>query len=78
MNQAGCYAAVWHYLKAVRALGARLRLTDGASTVTAMKRIPTEDALFGHGHVRADGRTIHDMHLFQVKTPAESRGPWDL
>lgn len=78
MNQAGCYAAAWHYLKAVRAVGAAAAATDGAATVAAMKRIPTEDALFGQGYVRADGRTIHDVHLFQVKTPAESRGGWDL
>jgi branched-chain amino acid transport system substrate-binding protein len=78
MNQAGCYAAVWHYLKAVRAVGAAEAAVDGAATVAAMKQIPTEDPLFGHGYIRADGRTIHDVHLFQVKTPAESRGGWDL
>lgn len=76
-NQAGCYAAVWHYLKAVRALGPGAG-TDGAATVAEMKRIPTEDPLFGHGYVRADGRVIHAMHLFRVKAPAQSRGPWDL
>ena len=78
MNQAGCYAAVWHYLKAVRALGATVAAADGAATVAVMKQIPTEDPLFGRGYIRADGRTIHDVHLFQVKTPAESRGTWDL
>lgn len=78
MNQAGCYAAVWHYLKAVRALGATVAAADGAATVAAMKQIPTEDPLFGRGYIRADGRTIHDVHLFQVKTPTESRGTWDL
>ena len=75
MAQAGCYAAVWHYLKAARSLGSA---DDGAAVVAAMKRIPTEDALFGRGRIRADGRTIHDIHLFQVKTPAESHAPWDL
>ena len=78
MNQAGCYAAVWHYLKAARALGAAAAVADGRATVEAMKRIPTEDPLFGRGRIRVDGRKIHDVHLFQVKTPAESRTAWDL
>ena len=42
-----------------------------------MKEMPTEDKLFGKGSVRADGRKIHDMYLFEVKKPEESRGPWD-
>ena len=42
-----------------------------------MKELPTDDPLFGKGEVRADGRKIHDMHLFQVKSPSESKGPWD-
>ncbi len=76
MNQAGCYAATWHYLKALRQSGASP--TDGAAGVAAMKQVPTEDELFGHGYVRADGRVIHDIHLFRAKTPSESHGPWDL
>ena len=76
MNQAGCYAAVWHYLKALRASG--VAPADGAAGVAAMKQLPTEDPLFGHGYVRVDGRVIHDIHLFRAKTPAESHGPWDL
>ena len=43
-----------------------------------MKSMPTDDRLFGKGEVRADGRKIHDMFLFEVKKPAESKGPWDL
>jgi branched-chain amino acid transport system substrate-binding protein len=77
MNHAGAYAAVNHYLKAVRALGADTAATDGAATVLQMKAIPTDDPLFGKGEVRIDGRVIHDMHLFRVKTPAESKGSWD-
>jgi branched-chain amino acid transport system substrate-binding protein len=77
MNQAGCYGAVWHYLKAIRALGPTAA-ADGAAAVASMKQIPTQDDLFGRGYVRVDGRVIHDIHLFRVKAPAQSRGPWDL
>jgi branched-chain amino acid transport system substrate-binding protein len=42
-----------------------------------MKEMPTEDRLFGKGTIRADGRKMHDMYLFEVKKPAESKGPWD-
>lgn len=78
MNQAGCYGAVWHYLRAARSLGTAEAARNGAATVAAMKQIPTEDPLFGRGYVRVDGRVIHDIHLFRVKAPAESRGRWDL
>jgi branched-chain amino acid transport system substrate-binding protein len=74
MVQAGVYSAVMHYLKAVHALGSD---ADGAKVVAKMKELPTEDRLFGKGQVRADGRKIHDMYLFEVKKPAESKGPWD-
>ena len=42
-----------------------------------MKELPTDDALFGKGTVRADGRKLHDMYLFEVKKPEESKGPYD-
>jgi branched-chain amino acid transport system substrate-binding protein len=42
-----------------------------------MKEMPTEDKLFGMGTIRVDGRKIHDAFLFEVKKPAESKGPWD-
>jgi len=74
MVQAGTYASVVHYLKAVDALGSP---ADGAAVVTKMKQMPTEDPLFGTGTIRADGRKMHPMFLFRVKTPAESRYPWD-
>ncbi len=73
MVHAGVYAAVTHYLKAVAATKSR----DGAKVVEAMKTMPTDDPLFGKGTIRADGRKIHDMYLFEVKKPAESKGPWD-
>ncbi len=74
MVQAGVYSSVMHYLKAVHELKAE---TDGAAVVAKMKELPTDDTLFGKGSVRADGRKIHDMYLFEVKKPAESKGPWD-
>ena len=74
MVQAGVYSSVMHYLKAVHELKAE---TDGAAVVAKMKELPTDDMLFGKGSVRADGRKIHDMYLFEVKKPAESKGPWD-
>jgi branched-chain amino acid transport system substrate-binding protein len=74
---AGQYAAVTHYLKAVVALGPERAKASGRAAVDQMKATPTEDPLFGQGKVRRDGRVIHDMHLFEVKAPAESKGPWD-
>ncbi|HLH93431.1 MAG TPA: ABC transporter substrate-binding protein [Xanthobacteraceae bacterium] len=71
---AGVYASVLHYLKAVAKTGAA---TDGRAVVAAMKAMPTDDPLFGKGQIRIDGRKIHPMYLFQVKTPAESKYPWD-
>src|SRR3954453_7976490 len=74
MVHAGVYSEVTHYLKAVEALKSD---GDGKAVVTKMKEMPTDDKLFGKGTVRADGRKIHPMYLFEVKKPAESKGPWD-
>ena len=74
MVHAGVYSSVLHYLKAVEALKSD---ADGAKVVAKMKELPTDDTLFGKGTVRADGRKIHPMYLFEVKTPKESKGPWD-
>lgn len=74
MVQAGVYGSVIHYLKAVEALG---QSKDGKAVVDKMKSIPTDDIVMGKGEVRADGRTIHDMYLFEVKAPSESKHPWD-
>jgi branched-chain amino acid transport system substrate-binding protein len=76
--QAGTYSGVLHYLKAVAAMGVDAAKANGAAAVQEMKKLPTDDAAFGKGRVREDGRKIHDMHLFQVKTPAESKEPWDI
>ena len=75
MIHAGVYSAVTHYLKAVSELKSD---ADGKVVVAKMKETPTDDKLFGKGTVRADGRKIHDMYLFEVKKPEESKGPWDL
>ena len=72
--QAGVYAETLHYLKAVDQLGAS---SDGKAVVQEMKKLPTDDPLFGKGTVRADGRKLHNMYLFEVKKPDESKYPWD-
>ena len=74
MVQAGVYSAVLHYLKAVQKLKSD---GDGKAVVAKMKEIPTDDPIFGKGTVRADGRKIHPMYLYEVKKPAESKKPWD-
>jgi branched-chain amino acid transport system substrate-binding protein len=73
MIQAGAYSATLHYLKAVEAA----KSTDGRVVVEQMKKMPGQDDLFGKGQVRQDGRYLHDMYLFAVKTPKESKGSWD-
>ena len=72
--QAGVYARVLHYLKAVDKVGGA---EDGKAVVAAMKAMPTDDPLFGKGRIREDGRKLHPMYLLQVKSPAESKGDWD-
>ncbi len=75
MVQAGVYAGITHYLKAVVALKSA---TDGKAVVAQMKALPTDDPLFGKGTIRADGRKVHDAYLFEVKSPAESKYPGDF
>ncbi|TYL78593.1 ABC transporter substrate-binding protein [Bradyrhizobium cytisi] len=76
MVQAGVYAGVRHYLKALDALGGNPH--DGIKVVEKMKSMPTEDELFGKGEIQPNGRTIHNAYLFEVKKPSESKGPWDF
>ena len=72
--QASMYGAVTHYLKAVDKAG-----TDGtAAVVAAMKATPVNDFMTVDGRIRDDGRTLRDNYVFRVKTPAESKGEWDL
>lgn len=72
-DHAGVYAGVLHYLKAVDAA----KTDDGAKVVAKMKEMPTDDPLFGKGSIRADGRKIHPVYLFEVKKPSESKAPYD-
>ncbi|MCU4182505.1 ABC transporter substrate-binding protein [Bosea sp. BH3] len=74
MVQAGVYSGLLHYLKAVEATKGK----DSATVMAKMKEMPTDDPLFGKGSVRVDGRKMHDMYLFEVKKPSESKGPWDF
>jgi branched-chain amino acid transport system substrate-binding protein len=74
MIQAGLYSATMHYLKAIEAIG-----TDEAPKVMAqMREMPINDFFARNGKIRIDGRMVHDMYMFEVKKPEESKGPWDL
>lgn len=75
MVQAGVYSSTMAYLEAVQAIGSA---EDGKAIVEKMKAMEIEDPLFGKVTIRADGRALHDMYLFEVKTPDESTGEWDL
>jgi branched-chain amino acid transport system substrate-binding protein len=75
MNMAGVYAGTLHYLKAVSALKSG---ADGRAVVAQMKKIPTDDPLFGKGEIRVDGRKLHPAYLFEVKKPEESKYPGDF
>lgn len=77
MVHAGVYSSSLHYLKTATAMGVAQSKKDGAATVERMKAIPTDDECFGKGSIRVDGRCIHPSYLWEVKTPAESKGPWD-
>ena len=78
MTQAGDYAVVLHYLKAVNDMGVAAAKADGRAVVARMKAMPTDDDCFGPGRIREDGRTLHPCYLFQAKTPAESTQDWDV
>jgi branched-chain amino acid transport system substrate-binding protein len=71
--QAGVYSSVLHYLKAVKQAGT----TDSAAVMKIMKDTPINDMFAKNGKIREDGRMVHDMYLFEVKSPAESKGRWD-
>ena len=72
--QAGVYSSVLHYLKAVKAVGSK-----DPQKVLAWMHANKVDDFFSHGgYIREDGRMVHDMYLVQAKTPAESKGEWDL
>ena len=71
--QAGVYSSVLHYLKAVKAAGT----TDAAAVIKVMKETPINDMFAKNGKIREDGRMVHDMYLFEVKKPSESKERWD-
>jgi branched-chain amino acid transport system substrate-binding protein len=72
MIQAGTYSATLSYLKAVKAAGTK----DSAAVAKKLKELPVDDA-FAQGKVLENGRMVHDMYLFEVKKPSESKKPWD-
>lgn len=73
--QANVYAAVTHFLRAADALGSS---SDGRAVAAKMKALPTEDPIFGRGVIRADGRRVSPVYVFNVKSPAASRGRYDV
>jgi len=73
MVQAGDYSAVMHYLQAVKAVNS----DDTQKVMALMKKTPVNDFFAKNGRIREDGRMVHDMYLFEVKKPSESKGPWD-
>ena len=73
MNQAAYYSATLTYLKAVKAVGT----TDSDKVMAELKRTKINDMFVKGGYIRADGVMIHPMYVMQVKSPQESRYPWD-
>jgi branched-chain amino acid transport system substrate-binding protein len=74
MIQAGVYSSILHYLDAVKATGS----IDGPTVIKELKSKPINDFLIRNGHIRDDGMLVHDMYLYEVKKPSESKSPWDL
>jgi branched-chain amino acid transport system substrate-binding protein len=74
MVQAGSYSATLHYLEAVKAANS----IDGPAVMKQLKSKPINDFDIRNGHIQDDGSLVHDMYLYQVKTPAESKGEWDV
>ncbi|SEM31957.1 amino acid/amide ABC transporter substrate-binding protein, HAAT family [Roseovarius azorensis] len=74
MGDAGDYSSTMHYLKAVEAAGT----TEAQAVMAKMRELPIDDFFAKGGKIREDGRMVHDMYVYQVKTPAESKGEWDV
>lgn len=72
--QASVYSSMTHYLRAIEATGT----DDTATVMKKMHETPINDMFAKNGRIREDGRMIHDLYLFEVKTPEESTGPWDV
>jgi branched-chain amino acid transport system substrate-binding protein len=75
MIHAGVYSGILHYLKAVEALKSA---ADGKAVVAEMKKLPTDDILFGKGSIDITGRALHPAYLYEVKKPSESKHPGDF
>ncbi len=73
--QAGVYSSLIHYFKVLEAMGGNSH--DGLKVVEKMKATPTDDIIFGKGTIQPNGRKLHPAYLFEVKKPADSKGPWD-
>jgi branched-chain amino acid transport system substrate-binding protein len=73
MNQTAYYSATMQYLKAVKAVGT----TDADAVMAQLKKTKINDVFAKDGYIRADGLMVHTMYVMQVKTPAESKYPWD-
>jgi branched-chain amino acid transport system substrate-binding protein len=74
MNQAGVYSATMHYLEAVKAANT----LDAAAVMKELKSKPINDFIIRNGHIQDDGSLVHDMYLYEVKKPSESKGEWDV
>jgi branched-chain amino acid transport system substrate-binding protein len=74
MNQAATYSSVGHYLKAVKAAGTK----ETKAVMAKMREMPIVDVFTKNGKLREDGRMVHSMYLLEVKSPAESKGEWDV
>mgnify|MGYP001070769030 CR=1 FL=1 len=75
MVHAGVYSSLIHYFKTLEKMGGNPH--DGVKIVKAMEEMPTDDPLFGKGKIEPNGRKIHPAYLFEVKSPSESKAPWD-
>lgn len=73
MSQMGAYSSIKHYLQAVQAAGT----TEAKAVMAKMRELPVNDVFTKNGKLREDGMMVHDMYLFQVKSPEESKYPWD-
>lgn len=73
MGDAGDYSSTMHYFKAVQAAGTR----DAKAVMAKMRELPINDFFAKGGQIRKDGRMVHDMYVYEVKKPSESKGPWD-
>lgn len=73
MVHAGVYSSVMNYLKAAE----EAQTTSGKVVIKTMRGMNINDFFARNAKLREDGRMVHDMYLVQVKSPAESKGPWD-